>query len=111
MRTILPDGHMPHAHNLYLHMAAETGFPGLAALCMVLGVSGALLWKMLTGLQDGPFKSFLPVAYGLLGGGLAHAIYSVTDTIALGEKAGIMLWITLGIAVGLWRLSVKKEVD
>ena len=110
MRTIMPAGHLPHAHNLYLHMVVETGFPGLVALCMVFGVTGTLLWTTLTSLQDGPYKSLQPVVLGLLGGVLAHAIYSVTDTIALGEKAGIMLWATLGIAVALWRLSVDEKV-
>ena len=42
-------------------------------------------------------------AAGLLGGLIAHALYSLTDAVALGAWAGVPLWITFGLGMGASR--------
>ena len=39
---------------------------------------------------------------GLGGGLLAHAIYGLTDAVALGAKPGILFWMLLGLVAGLY---------
>ena len=49
------------------------------------------------------------IAIGLLGGMMAHMVYGIADTIALGEKAGLVFWSVLGLTGGLWRVVRVQE--
>ncbi len=99
-----PSAQMPHAHNLYLQVAAVAGFPGWVALFMLLGAWGAICWELLCRTAPGAVsQAWRPVVLGLFGGGLAFLIYSVTDAIVPWEKAALAFWALLGITVGLWR--------
>jgi putative inorganic carbon (HCO3(-)) transporter len=85
-----------HAHNHWLQAALDVGLPGLIAyLALWLGAGAALLRAgRLT--RD---RELRRLATGLGVGFLAHNLYSLTDTIALGSKAGIFVWISLALAV------------
>jgi len=88
-----PNAQVPHAHNLYLQVAVDTGLPGLVAFWMLLGVLGSLVWDAFKLAFNGCGKDeFKPLILGLGGGIIAHLIYSMTDAITLGEKAGVFFW-------------------
>ena len=50
-----------------------------------------------------------PVVLGLCGGLIAHLIYGLTDTIAFGEKAGLIFWIVLGVLFAACKLILKED--
>ncbi len=104
-----PNARVPHAHNLYLQVAVDIGIPGFVAFWMLLGAWGGMMWETLKKTDPGSgAHRFRPLALGLVGGMLAHLLYSVTDTIALGEKAGVIFWAVLGMSTAVWN-KVREE--
>jgi len=100
---------VPHVHNLYLQVVVDIGLFGFVAFMALIGKWVCLMWETLylTGLGT-KWRTLRPLALGLCGGGIAHLIYSLTDAIVLGEKAGVFVWINLGLTVALWQF-VKTE--
>jgi putative inorganic carbon (HCO3(-)) transporter len=91
-----------HAHNHWLQAALDVGLPGLIAyLALWLGAGVALTR---TG-QATPDLELQRLATGLGVGLLAHNLYSLTDTIALGSKAGSFVWISLALAVSVSQVA------
>lgn len=89
------------AHNLYLQTALDFGLAGtlvfLVAAAIVI-VSAVRLARVR------PPQSLSRLwAVGLLGGLLAHALYSLTDAVALGTLAGVPLWYAFGLVMGASR--------
>jgi len=106
-----PNARAPHAHNFYLQVAVDTGIPGFVAFWMMLGAWGGMVWESLKRTAAGSeAAAFRPLVLGLAGGMLAHLVYSLTDTIALGEKAGIVFWAVLGLTAAVWR-HVREAVE
>jgi putative inorganic carbon (HCO3(-)) transporter len=90
------DADVAHAHNHWLQAALDVGLPGLIAyLALWLG-AGAALTRAGKLMQDPELRR---LATGLGVGFLAHNLFSLTDTIALGSKAGIFVWLGLALAV------------
>jgi cellulose synthase/poly-beta-1,6-N-acetylglucosamine synthase-like glycosyltransferase len=102
---------------LALFLSFFPGIPGLVAFLSLYLVSFWMLarvWRRswdLTPLEmAGKHASFLqsPAAtralvLGLGGGLLAHALYGLTDAVALGAKPGILFWMLLGLIEGCMR--------
>jgi putative inorganic carbon (hco3(-)) transporter len=108
--VIGPDSQMPHAHNFFLQIAVDMGMPGFVAFWMLLGAWGCIVWELFRStVPKAPMAVFRPIVLGLAGGVMAHLIYGLTDTIALGEKAGIVLWVNLALTVSLWQLIRARE--
>ena len=86
------------AHNLYLQTALDFGVAGALLLVYLLGLAagGAL------GLARArPARSLSRLwAAGLLGALTAHALYSLTDAVALGTPGGVALWFVFGLVMG-----------
>jgi putative inorganic carbon (HCO3(-)) transporter len=49
------------------------------------------------------------MAGGLGAGLIAHFVFSMTDAIPLGAKAGVLFWVTLGLVVSLHRVALPRE--
>jgi putative inorganic carbon (HCO3(-)) transporter len=123
--TISPEFDIGHAHNEFLQVALDLGIPGLIAfLSIYMLCFGILLqtWqragsRRLLSQQQG-LSAFLHSRAGVraivLGIGsslLAHALYGLTDAVALGAKPGILFWMLLGLAAGLHHLVCAKPAS
>ena len=97
--SIPPDYDFAHAHNELLQAGLDLGIPGLVALLAIYFGTFGMLWSLWKNAPD-PETRYL--ALGLAGCLLAHAIYGFTDAVALGAKPGVILWILLGLACGLF---------
>ena len=88
-----------HAHNQFLHTAAELGIPGLIAyLAILIGV----FWMTLE-----VRKSVLPEWMRLTSRGVGTGIFAFTlfgmgDAIPLGAKPGIFFWISLAMITSIY---------
>jgi putative inorganic carbon (HCO3(-)) transporter len=91
------DAEVAHAHNHWLQAALDVGLPGLIAYLALWLAAGAALARAGRLTQDPELRL---LATGLGVGFLAHNLFSLTDTIALGSKAGIFVWLGLALAVG-----------
>lgn len=86
------------AHNLYLQTALDFGVAGLIVflvLALIIFISAVRL------VRDRPPRTLGRLwATGLLGALVAHALYSITDAVALGTLAGVPLWFLFGLVMG-----------
>jgi putative inorganic carbon (HCO3(-)) transporter len=102
-----PDIDIGHAHNEFFQAALDLGIPGLIAfLALYIGA----FWMLHDVWRDTRYPSIYNeyrsqvtrlLILGLGGGLLAHLLYGLTDTVALGAKPGILFWILLGLIAGL----------
>jgi putative inorganic carbon (HCO3(-)) transporter len=99
-----PDGDVGHAHNVFLQVALDLGLPGLVAYLALVGTALWLCWR--TAWPAGSPYQWL--ALGIAGSLVAFHIYGLTDTIALGAKPGVALWMLLALAAVLW--SIRSQV-
>jgi hypothetical protein len=88
-----------------LQAALDLGLPGLVGfLALYVGALGMLVPAIRSG---GVFRL---LALGLFGGLLAHFLYGITDTVALGAKPGFLFWWMLGMIFGLYDQSRPARV-
>ncbi len=116
--SISPDLDIGHAHNEFLQAALDLGIPGLIAFISIYFVSASMLiqiwqrsrYKRLSTQYSGlaailhsraGIKAFVA---GIAASLLAHALYGLTDAVALGAKPGILFWMLLGLTAGLHHL-------
>ncbi len=95
------------AHNLYLQTALDFGVAGLIVflvLALIIFISAVRL------VRDRPPRT--PARFwaaGLLGALIAHALYSITDAVALGTLAGVPLWFLFGLVMGATGRRLQME--
>jgi putative inorganic carbon (HCO3(-)) transporter len=116
--TVAPEVDIGHAHNEFLQAALDLGIPGLIAFMAIYFVAFSMLlqtWQQsgrhhftrsargldLVLLSSSGIKALVT---GISASLLAHALYGLTDAVALGAKPGILFWMLLGLAAGLHAL-------
>ncbi|CAG0935226.1 hypothetical protein TFLX_04058 [Thermoflexales bacterium] len=97
--SIPPGYDFAHAHNELLQVGLDLGVPGLVALLAIYFGSFGMLWSLWNSATT-PETRYL--ALGPAGGLLSHAIYGLTDAVALGAKPGVFFWALLGLTCGLF---------
>jgi putative inorganic carbon (hco3(-)) transporter len=93
-----------HAHNFFLDVVVSVGFFGYVAFGAILGAWGGMIMEELIRVgRSLDLKSQGMLGIGIVGGVIAHFIFGLTDAVALGEKAGVVFWVILGLTAVLWR--------
>lgn len=94
-----------HAHDQYIHTAAEIGIPGLIAYMAIL-ISAAWMTTEVgrSRAPDWMIQSMRGLAWGQAG----FAIFGLADAIPLGAKPGIFFWMSLAIMTSIY-LWVKRQ--
>jgi len=100
-----PDFDVAHAHNHLLQAALDLGIPGLIAYLSIWLVVTMLLIRVY---RDGPHPTYRLMAGGLGAGLIAHFVFSTTDLIPLGSKAGVLFWLTLALVVALHDVAFDR---
>ncbi len=103
--TISPATDIAHAHNIFLQVAVDVGLPGLLAYLALLGIAGAVGWRVAR--QDVRLR---PLALALLASLVALHVYGLTDALAPGSKPGLLFWLVLGLLAALFRLDDREVV-
>lgn len=86
----------PHAHNIFLQVGVDFGFPGLIAYTALLFLAGWTAWVRSRG--GGWART---VSLSIIGAMLGLHLYGITDAIALGAKPGVLFWMALGLLSAL----------
>jgi putative inorganic carbon (hco3(-)) transporter len=97
-----PGAWVPHAHNVLLQLALDLGIPGAVSMLLVLGAFLRALWRVARRSSD-PLLS--AIAVGLGASLTGFLVYGLTDTIYVGARAAIILWVVLGIGTALARVD------
>lgn len=93
-----PDADVVHAHNQFLHTAAELGLPGLVAY-LALWLGSTFVLARARRLAHSGFDR--AVLSGTLVGLLAHLGFGMADAIPVGAKIGITYWFTLALGMAV----------
>ncbi len=105
-----------HAHNEFLQAALDLGIPGLIAFLSLYLTSFWMLVRTWRWAESSPPHPPLPkpdvfttpagakaLVLGLGGGLLAHALFGLTDAVALGAKPGLLFWMLLALVTILYQ--------
>jgi putative inorganic carbon (HCO3(-)) transporter len=95
---------VPHAHNLFLEYALELGIPGaVAAMFLVV----AFFRQCLRAARSSdPLVRWVGIGLGI--GMLGYFVYGSVDAIAPGARAGIVLWIVLGLGAAVGNIARRS---
>jgi O-antigen ligase len=117
--NISPDFDFGHAHNEFLQVGLDLGFPGMIAFISIYIISFLMLiqiWKPLSlvekesrcqELYDPDLIRALVIGLGC--GLFAHLLFGMLDAISLGAKPGIFFWMLLGLITGLYKNVVEYD--
>jgi putative inorganic carbon (HCO3(-)) transporter len=96
-----PSVDVAHAHNQLLQVALDLGLPGLVGyVALWMGSLGAAVICIRNRQNEAVRVLGSALACGLM----AHFFFGIADAVALGAKAGIFYWLTLGLLVALLRV-------
>jgi putative inorganic carbon (hco3(-)) transporter len=101
---VSPGYDVAHAHNIFLQVALDLGFPGLIAYLALLAIAGVVGLRVALRCPDQR-----ALAVGLIGGLVSLHIYGLLDALAPGSKTTIVFWIALGLLAALDRLDEEDS--
>ncbi len=101
-------GDVAHAHNLFLDVGVSLGFGGMIIYLALWLVNLWTLWKSY--LQN-PQTWVGGGALALLAGWYAFLIFGLADTIPLGSKLGMGIFLALGVGQGIVVEDSKLEIE
>lgn len=99
-----PELKFGHAHNIFLHAAAEMGLPGLIGHVALYGLLGFLLLRrQVRGRRGRPFDLPTLLALGLFGTLTVFLVHGMLEVVSYATRAAIIIWALFGLmmAVGL----------
>lgn len=87
-----PGQAFPHAHNLWLQVALDTGLVGAGAFLTLLALAVRSAWN--------GYRAQIarPLAAAVLAGFAVLLTHTLVDTIFWGAKPSVLLWLLLGLA-------------
>ena len=97
-----------HAHNMILHVAAESGIPGVTVFLLIWW----RIFKRLSGLWSRSASGLLALALsGALFSFFVRSLsdYFMSDGLRHSERMGLLLWTLLGAAVAVVRLPDRTH--
>jgi len=100
-----PTRAVPHAHNVFLEYAVELGIPGAIAFGYLVIAALRQCWRAVRSNETTLSWS----AFGLALSVLSFLLYGLADAIAPGARAGLALWIILGLAAAAGRISTNSQ--
>lgn len=98
--SLSPQFDIGHAHNVFLQTALDVGLPGLAVYLAILLVAVTVGWQVARSGSD-----YRAISLGILAGLVAHHVYGLADTLALGSKPGMVFWLLLGLLAAVRQLT------
>jgi len=99
-----PEAEVGHAHNLFLQVGVDLGYPGLIAFITILLLCLAMTWQIhrhsrrLRGLALGLFASYI-----------ALILHGLVDAVSWGTKPAVIPWALFGLTAALYNLSFTSR--
>ena len=94
--------------NSFLRMLGETGLLGFFSFIGIFVFVGIYLIRMIPHIDDRRIKSLI---WGVLAGNIGLALNGTLIDVYEASKVAFVLWILLGVTLGLAHLYQKKKVD
>jgi putative inorganic carbon (hco3(-)) transporter len=96
-----------HAHNQFIHLAAEMGIPALIAYLAILIGAG---WMTIGAIRVKMPEWMILIMRGLAWGQIGFAIFGMTDAIPLGSKPGLFFWISLALMTSIYLFGSENQL-
>ena len=96
-----------HLHDLYLHITAEFGIPGLI---MLLGIFGTLLWIAISAILSAKDLE-KGISYGFLWAIIAVGVGEILDCLLRGPPVAIEFFFIAGLIAGILADSGQVEIS
>lgn len=99
---------LPHAHNEFLQLGADFGYPGLVWFILLHGMALYMAWRCFRQ----PLRQPRLIAVGTIAALLAHGIYGTGDAVALWDRFIFVFWwvlALLGAQYTLVRLQAGEQ--
>ncbi len=96
--------HAEHAHNVLIQTAVDLGIPGLVA---VLALLAAFAYTVAHAYRASRNRNQRALLIGICGTVLAWLTYGLLDSITLGHKPAVAMWVALGLAAAS-RLELEQ---
>jgi O-antigen ligase len=94
-----------NAHNTYLQMGAELGFPGLA---LYLGAIGSVLYRVGDAIRRGAPGFRQSILIGITGSLVAHLVTAVGSPAWEFPECSLFLWLVLGLGIAAAELKEDR---
>ena len=101
---VAPETFVPHAHNVFLEYALELGIPGAVAFGALVVAFFRLCWRASRASDRTVQWTALGLGLGLIG----FLVYGLTDAIAPGARAGLVVWVVLGLGGAMGNLTARS---
>ena len=85
-----------HAHNMYLHIAAEIGIPGFIAFMYILYGHSRQAFAIITSAKDIWVKG---IVFGVLSAFLGIAVNGLTDHVLFNTQLSMLFWLLSAIII------------
>ena len=101
-----PDGTLPHAHNLYLQVAADLGLPGLVAYLALLGLTFAIALSAYRVFRRSGRSDLALLCAGCIAGLAGMCVHELVDAVTWGTKLAFVPWVVMGLVAGLTHVAM-----
>ncbi|SDE74141.1 O-antigen ligase family protein [Sporomusa acidovorans] len=101
-----PAARIVHAHNMYLHIAAEIGIPGLIVFLSIVYKHTKLAINILTWTKN---KWVAGVMLGVVAAILGLAVNGFTDYIMFNIQMSMLFWFLNAIIVAVWNIDCRYK--
>ncbi len=99
-------GDVAHAHNIWLDIGVTLGFGGIVIYLALWMINGYSLWQVWLQHHDHWGGQ---IALALLAGWYAYFIFGLADTIPLGSKLGLGIFLSLGVGQVIVKTFTSNE--
>jgi putative inorganic carbon (HCO3(-)) transporter len=99
---------VPHAHNLFLQVAVDTGIPGLIAWLAIWMLTALGAWQVYRYGRSTSNGVLAGLGVGLLCSQVALAMHGMVDAVTWGAiRVSIIPWAIWGLTMAAWNVSMK----
>lgn len=92
-----------HAHNMYLHLAAETGLPGMCTFIAFMYCHAHTALRLLPQAEEPWIQGLLS---GLVAAILGIAVSGLTDHILFSIQMSMLVWLMFAIVIAIKQLDI-----
>ncbi|SCM80762.1 Lipid A core-O-antigen ligase [uncultured Sporomusa sp.] len=94
-----PDARIVHAHNMYLHIAAEIGIPGLLAFLAIIFGHAKKAVDILSKTNN---RMIAGIIFGVMAAVLGLVLNGFTDYIMFNVQLSMLFWLLNAIIIVVW---------
>lgn len=98
---------IPHAHNLFLQIGVDLGYPGLVCWLLLLLASTAAAWKA----YRSPDRAIQPAGAALLAAFAILCAHGLVDAVLWDTRPAVLVWGLFGLAAAAQKIAGASQPE